>query len=219
MAEVALLFIDITSFSKKFADRSADQIGSLLDRYYEKVIPIIYMFEGEIEKIIGDGIIAVFGPPFLTAEHNAKPYYIIHAQACSGKIIHDLKGTDMEVKVAAHFGTIIYYSNPSVSYTDYTIVGNTLTELFRLESASHNNSFNYFKDTEIDIQQNVFARILQEAQKVNRSELNEEQKKTLEHLRHFPHRENPLWRERLHHHDVSWEGVDYKKLIQLQKLP
>ncbi len=54
-----LLFIDITAFSLKFESKTADQVVDFLDNYYKRVFPIVAKHGGEIEKIIGDGIIVV----------------------------------------------------------------------------------------------------------------------------------------------------------------
>jgi class 3 adenylate cyclase len=150
--DAVLLFIDVTSFSSRFQSKTADEIASFLDAYYDKIIPIIGKHGGEIEKIIGDGIICVFGEPFLTLSkmelHRA-------AEKCAVQIVADLKGTIYESKVAFHYGEIMYYQNKSDEYYEFTMIGNALTELFRLESVSHSNSVNFFTETyyeELNIQ-------------------------------------------------------------------
>ncbi|KPQ19163.1 MAG: adenylate or guanylate cyclase [Algoriphagus marincola HL-49] len=142
--DVVLLFIDITSFSEKFQKKSPDEVAKILDDYYSVVIPIINFCGGEIEKIIGDGLIAVFGEPFLKSE---KVNLHLRAEKCAITIISKLKDTEYESKVALHFGEVLYYQNESIDYSDFTIVGKTLTELFRLESVSYSNSINFFSST------------------------------------------------------------------------
>src|SRR5690606_38364801 len=83
-ANVVLLFIDITDFSKKCENLTNSQLSLFLDDYYDKVIPIIYNYGGEIEKIIGDGIICLFGEPFLTA---SKDGLFKKADQCAKDII------------------------------------------------------------------------------------------------------------------------------------
>lgn len=143
-ANVVLLFIDITGFSKKFSNRNSDELVKYLDAYYSKVIPLISYYGGEIEKIMGDGIICVFGEPFLQEDKTA-----LHelAESCSRKIISELFNTDYSVKIALHFGEIMYYQNPSDSYYEYTMIGNAITEVFRLESIAKPNSISFFGNT------------------------------------------------------------------------
>lgn len=140
-AEVILLFIDITDFSKKCENLSNNDLSLFLDDYYDKVIPIIYNHGGEIEKIIGDGIICLFGEPFLSG---CKESLFEKADQCAKDIIIKLKGTTKEVKIALHDGKIMYYKNKSSDYSEYTMIGKPMTELFRLESVSENNSINFF---------------------------------------------------------------------------
>lgn len=141
---VVLLYIDITNFSEKIFGLSNDKIKDILDHYYDEVIPIIYQYGGEVEKTIGDAIICVFGKPFL----DMTPMNLIRkAEKCSRKIIESLRGTIIESKIALHYGEIMYYKCSSVvDYEEFTLIGNALTELYRLESVSKNNSINFYQN-------------------------------------------------------------------------
>lgn len=146
-ADVVLLFIDITNFSTKCRTLTNNQLSNYLDAYYDRVISTIYYHGGEIEKIIGDGIICLFGQPFL---NDSKNELFKKADACAKDIIVDLKGTDKEVKIAIHDGTIMYYKNKTENYPEYTMIGKPLTELFRLESISESNSVNFYHISSYD---------------------------------------------------------------------
>lgn len=145
--DVALLFIDITSFSKTIANWSNAKIKSYLDDYYKRVIPIIYENGGEIEKLMGDGIICVFGKPFLEVDH---PEYVYHAEDCAEQVIKEFHDSDKNVKVAIHKGTINYYKVPGDHYGEYTMIGQPITELYRLESVSQPNSINFYDQSSYD---------------------------------------------------------------------
>jgi class 3 adenylate cyclase len=142
--KAVLLFIDVTSFATKFLKKNAEQIAEYLDEYYDKVIPVISKHGGEVEKIIGDGIICVFGEPFLSLDEIS-----LHrkAEKCATELIKMLKDTDYALKIAFHYGEIMYYQNECSDYWEYTMIGNALTELFRLENVSHPNSINFFCKT------------------------------------------------------------------------
>ena len=146
-ADVVLLFIDITDFSKKCESLTNSSLSLFLDDFYDKVIPIIYRHDGEIEKIIGDGIICLFGEPFLSGSKNI---LFNKADQCAKDIVVKLKETNKEVKIALHDGKIMYYKNKSIDYSEYTMIGKPLTELFRLESVSDNNSINYYHISSYD---------------------------------------------------------------------
>ena len=140
-AEVILLFIDITNFSSGCSAYSNEKLSEYLDKYYDTAISTIYHHGGEIEKIIGDGIICVIGEPFLNDNRST---LFQKADACAKDIIIELKESDMEVKIALHHGNVMYYKNKSENYPEYTMIGKPITELFRLESIAENNSINFF---------------------------------------------------------------------------
>jgi hypothetical protein len=153
-ADVVLLFIDVCGFSTRFDGLDGEEIGEFFDEYYDVVIPIIYEYGGEIDKIIGDGIICIFGPPFQNITLNQN---IAKADRCSKEIIKITKNTKFESKIAFHCGTINYFKNKSGLYKEFTIIGKPLTELFRLESISIDQRVNYYDGTDI---RNYYSRLI-----------------------------------------------------------
>ncbi|WP_336689829.1 MULTISPECIES: adenylate/guanylate cyclase domain-containing protein [unclassified Chryseobacterium] len=145
--DVALLFIDITSFSKRISGWNNVNIKNYLDDYYRRIIPIIYKHKGEIEKLMGDGIICVFGKPFLQVD---SPKYVHHAERCAEEVIKEFHSSDKNVKVAIHKGSVTYYKVPGEEYGEYTMIGQPITELYRLESVSISNAINFFTRSAYD---------------------------------------------------------------------
>ena len=146
-ATLVMMYIDITNFSNICKHFSNSLLASYLDQYYDAVIPLIYRHGGEIEKIMGDGIIAIFGQPFLDDSHDG---LLSKADLCAKDIIIDLEGSHREVKIAFHEGTIMYYKNKALNYPEYTMIGKPLTELFRLESVAKNNSITFYGECHYD---------------------------------------------------------------------
>tara|TARA_R110001599_G_scaffold280408_1_gene481610 strand:+ start:5889 stop:6650 length:762 start_codon:yes stop_codon:yes gene_type:complete len=143
-ASVALLFIDVSSFSTKMANANGEEIAEYFDKYYDIIIPLIYKHGGEVDKVMGDGIICLFGPPFLENNINDN---IMNADQCAKDIIDDTLNTEFASKVALHSGEINYFQNKTGLYHEYTMIGKPVTELFRLESISEDNSINFYSDS------------------------------------------------------------------------
>lgn len=143
---VSLVFVDITDFSGKTETLPNGDIIDMLDEYYKKVIPTVYKHGGEVEKIIGDGIIAVFGEPFIN--EGLDP--ILSADAFCKEAVKTLYGGDLEVKCALHEGLVLYANCGSPPYYDFTMVGKAVTELFRLESVARNNSVAFYRGTRFE---------------------------------------------------------------------
>ena len=145
--DVVLLFIDITSFSRRIKGWSNLAIKKYLDEYYKVIIPMIYKYGGEIEKLMGDGVICLFGRPFLDLD---SPKNVYRAEECAQAAIKHFHGTDKNVKVAIHKGVVTYYKVPGEHYGEYTMVGQPITDLYRLESVSTPNAINFYADSAYD---------------------------------------------------------------------
>jgi len=143
-ADVAILFIDVCGFSVKYSHLEGEEIAEYFDRYYNEVIPLIYKYGGVVEKIIGDGIIALFGPPFLDESFDE---VINSANKCAKAIIKKTIGSEFSSKVAFHAGTVNYFKNKTGLYYEFTMIGKPLTELFRLESIALDDCINYYGDS------------------------------------------------------------------------
>jgi len=142
----ALMYVDVCDFSTRQEQALGKEIAEYFHNYYDKVLPIIYKYGGEGEKIIGDGIICVFAPPF--SDDNFEKN-LESANVCAQEIIKETKGSEFSSKVALHDGIINYFQTKTNNYQDYTMIGKPLTELFRLESVSENESVNFYEGTKV----------------------------------------------------------------------
>ena len=146
--ELAMLFIDITSFSIKTANMSAREIAKILDEYYAEVLPVVYEFNGEVEKIIGDGIIAVFGAPFTPG--TSQYQWLRAAEQCADKIGRARFTHAHSVKIALHYGKLMYYHNDKTTVDEFYAIGKPMTELFRLESEGLDKKITYYANSAYD---------------------------------------------------------------------
>lgn len=140
---VVLTFLDLSNFSSRIRHMNADQIATELGAFYDVAVPLIYKHHGVIEKIIGDGIISIFGPPFCDEVLTTLLHF---ARSFSYEVLKELDGYGMYAKMALHDGEVMYYSPLSNYYLDYTAVGEPLTKLFRLESVAKSGSLCVYSD-------------------------------------------------------------------------
>src|SRR5205085_11758958 len=67
--EVTMMFIDIRNFTG-FAERSsATEVVAIVNRLFERVVPIIHEHGGHVDKFVGVGLLAVFGAPRRQEDH------------------------------------------------------------------------------------------------------------------------------------------------------
>jgi adenylate cyclase len=68
-AMVTVLFVDIRGFTT-FADRAtAREAVDYLNEFFELVVPVLTRHGGHANKLLGDGLLGVFGAPAPTPDH------------------------------------------------------------------------------------------------------------------------------------------------------
>lgn len=137
----AITFMDIAGFSGKVAGMNAAETRAFLDEFYSAAIPKIYQNHGHIDRIVGDGILAVYSKhlsPALTSNTAVETA----AMDAAEELIVALHGTDYACKVAMSVGNVLYCRTGLADvYEDYTIIGEPLTIAYRIEETVKVNQF------------------------------------------------------------------------------
>jgi class 3 adenylate cyclase len=101
-------------------------------------MPFIKQFKGQIDKVMGDGIIVVFSHIFNELK-NAKEASN-NAFCCSKEIIEQLYTTDFESKASIGYGKLFFCKTGVAQiYEEFTAVGYPYTVAYRLESIAEKN--------------------------------------------------------------------------------
>ena len=61
--QVTVLFADLKGSMELLADRDPDEARKLLDPVLEHMLEAVHRYEGRVNQVMGDGIMALFGPP------------------------------------------------------------------------------------------------------------------------------------------------------------
>ncbi len=62
--EATMLFADIRGFTSFSESRSSKEVIEFLNEYLSQMTRVIFAYRGTLDKYMGDGIMAIFGPPF-----------------------------------------------------------------------------------------------------------------------------------------------------------
>ena len=71
--QVTVLFADLKGSMELLADRDPEEARKILDPVLERMMEALHRYEGTVNQVMGDGIMALFGAPVAHEDHAAAP--------------------------------------------------------------------------------------------------------------------------------------------------
>ncbi len=132
---VSILFSDLAGFTT-FAERAKPaDVASMLNTYYAAAVPLITRrFGGEVEKFMGDGMMATFN------SRGDQPDHAVRAAGAALALQRELTAIAEgspgwpRVRVAVNSGVAVVREMGGDGFVAYVIVGDTVNTASRLES-------------------------------------------------------------------------------------
>ena len=73
--QVTVLFADLKGSMELLADRDPEDARKLLDPVLERMMEAVHHYEGTVNQVMGDGIMALFGAPPAHEDHAVRACY------------------------------------------------------------------------------------------------------------------------------------------------
>jgi class 3 adenylate cyclase len=73
--QVTVLFADLKGSMELLADRDPEEARKLLDPVIERMMEAVHHYEGTVNQVMGDGIMALFGAPLAHEDHAVRACY------------------------------------------------------------------------------------------------------------------------------------------------
>ena len=97
----------------------------------------VHRYEGTVNQVMGDGIMALFGAPLAHEDHAVRACYAaLHMQAAIGQYAAKLRrqhGLDVQIRVGLNAGKVVVRAIGNDLHMDYTAVGQTTHLAARME--------------------------------------------------------------------------------------
>jgi class 3 adenylate cyclase/ribosomal protein L40E len=134
---VTALFADVRGSMELFADRDPEEARRLLDPVIERMMEAVHRYEGTVNHVLGDGIVALFGAPLAHEDHAVRACYAaLRIQQSVKQYAGSVCGNvwpPIQVRVGLSSGELVVRSVSSDLRMDYTAVGQTANVAARME--------------------------------------------------------------------------------------
>src|SRR5512137_633869 len=135
--QVTVLFADLKGSTELLADRDPEESRKLLDPVLDRMMEAVHYYEGTVNQVMGDGIMALFGAPLAHEDHAARGCYAALRMQESVKRYSEevfrTFGVPIHIRVGLNSGDVVVRSIGNDLHIDYTAVGQTTHLAARME--------------------------------------------------------------------------------------
>jgi class 3 adenylate cyclase/tetratricopeptide (TPR) repeat protein len=135
--QVTVLFADLKGSMELLSDRDPEDARKILDPVLELMMEAVHRYEGTVNQVMGDGIMALFGAPLAHEDHAVRACYaalrmqdLVTRYAEEARRAH---GVNVQIRVGLNSGEVVVRAIGSDLRMDYTAVGQTTHLAARME--------------------------------------------------------------------------------------
>jgi class 3 adenylate cyclase len=131
--QVTVLFADLKSSMEMLADRDPEEARKLLDPVVELMMEAVHRYEGTVNQVMGDGIMALFGAPLAHEDHAVRACYAaLRMQDRMKRYAEEARrahGVSVQIRVGCNSGEVVVGAIAGDLHMEYTAVGGTSTRV------------------------------------------------------------------------------------------
>jgi class 3 adenylate cyclase/tetratricopeptide (TPR) repeat protein len=135
--QVTVLFADLKGSMELLAERDPEEARQLLDPVLDRMMAAVHQYEGTVNQVMGDGIMALFGAPLAHEDHAVRACYAaLRMQEAVKQYAAEVQrshGVPIHIRVGLNAGEVVGRSIGSDLHMDYTAVGQTTHLAARME--------------------------------------------------------------------------------------
>ena len=135
--QVTVLFADIKDSTELIKDLDPEAAQQLLDPALHSMMEAVHRYEGTVNQVLGDGIMALFGAPLAHEDHALRACYAaLTMQAAMREYTETVRrvhGIEMRIRVGLNSGEVVVRAIGNDLHMDYSAVGQTTHLASRME--------------------------------------------------------------------------------------
>jgi class 3 adenylate cyclase/tetratricopeptide (TPR) repeat protein len=138
--QVTVLFADLKASMELLANRDPEEARKILDPVLERMMEAVHRYEGTVNQVMGDGVMALFGAPLALEDHAVRACYAALMMQASVKhyaegVGHTL-GVPLQIRVGLNSGEVVVRSIGNDLRMDYSAIGQTTHLAARMEQSA-----------------------------------------------------------------------------------
>ena len=135
--QVTVLFADLKGSTELIEGLDPEEARTLLDPALHLMMDAVHRYEGTVNQVLGDGIMALFGAPVAHEDHAVRACYAALAmQAAMRRYAEEVRrshGLEMLARVGLNSGEVVVRAIGNDLHMDYSAVGQTTHLAARME--------------------------------------------------------------------------------------
>src|SRR5215468_1079273 len=135
--QVTVLFADLKGNTELIRDLDLEAGQALLDTALQRMMDAVHRFEGTVNDVAGDGLMAMFGAPIAHEDHALRACYAALAmQAALRRYAEEVRrthGLEVLLRVGLNSGSVLVRTIGNDLYMNYSGVGLTTNLAARME--------------------------------------------------------------------------------------
>src|SRR6266540_4663783 len=149
--QVTVLFADLRGSLEILADRDPEDARRILDPVLERMMEAVHRYEGTVNQVMGDGIMALFGAPLAHEDHAVRACHAaLRMQESVKQYAEELRrseGVDAQIRVGLNSGEVVVRAIGSDLHMDYSAIGQTTHLDARMEQLARPGTTLITRDT------------------------------------------------------------------------
>jgi class 3 adenylate cyclase len=135
--QVTVLFADLKDSTELIKDLDPEAAQQLLDPALHRMMDAVHRYEGTVNQVLGDGIMALFGAPIAHEDHALRACYAALAMQAAlrdyTEEVRRVRGLEMPIRVGLNSGEVVVRAIGNDLHMDYSAVGQTTHLAARME--------------------------------------------------------------------------------------
>jgi predicted ATPase/class 3 adenylate cyclase len=138
--QVTVLFADLKDSTELIRGLDPEAAQQLLDPALHLMMEAVHRFEGTVNQVLGDGIMALFGAPIAHEDHALRACYAALAMQASMRSyteeVRRTRGLELRMRVGLNSGEVVVRAIGNDLHMDYSAVGETTVLAARMEQTA-----------------------------------------------------------------------------------